>query len=177
MYPRNVWIRRKIEYHGLHIFNGKLCTLFMYGMFGLTEKLNVHNCINWVGNCIRNMYGMSGFVENLNIQNCENSTVNCVHYTCTECLYLQKNCITRTVKIQLEIVYIIYVWNVWICKKIKYAKLRKFNRKLCIARTAKIQLEIVYIIYVQNVWICRKIEYAELRKFNKKLCTLYALNV
>ena len=131
MYPRNVWIRRKIEYHGLHIFNGKLCTLFMYGMFGLTEKLNVHNCINWMGNCIRNMYGMSGFVENLNIQNCENSTVNCVHYTCTECLYLQKNCITRTVKIQLEIVYIIYVWNVWICRKIEYAELRKFNKKLC----------------------------------------------
>ena len=55
-------------------------------MSGLAEKLNVHNCVIWTGNCISNMYEMSGFAENLNIQNCKNSTVNCVHYTCTECL-------------------------------------------------------------------------------------------
>ena len=60
-------------------------------MSGLAEKLNVHNCVIWTGNCISNMYEMSGFAENLNIQNCKNSTVNCVHYTCTEYLYLQKN--------------------------------------------------------------------------------------
>ena len=81
-------------------------------MSGLAEKLNVHNCIIWMGNCISNMYEMSGFAENLNIQNCKNSTVNCVHYTCTEYLYLQKNCTARTAKIQQEIVYIKYIRNV-----------------------------------------------------------------
>ena len=55
----------KIEYPELRKFDGKLCTLYMYGMFGFAEKLN--------------------------IQNCENSTANFVHYICTECLDLQKN--------------------------------------------------------------------------------------
>ena len=50
---------------------------------------------------------MSGFAENLNIQNCENSTRNCVHFIRTECLYLQRNLISRTAKIEQEIVYII----------------------------------------------------------------------
>ena len=70
LYARNVWISRKIEYLLLHIFNGKLCTLYMYGM--------------------------SGFAEKLNIQNCENSSENCVNYICTECLDLQKNWMSRT---------------------------------------------------------------------------------
>jgi len=39
-----------------------------------------------------------------------------------------------------------YVWNVWICREIKYTKLRKFNRKLC-------------TLYVRIVWIWREIEY------------------
>ena len=38
---------------------------------------------------------------------------------------------SRTAKIHREIVYIIYVRNVWIGKKIEYPELRKFNEKLC----------------------------------------------
>ena len=56
--------------------------------------------------------------------------------------------------------YIIYVLNVWICRKIEYPELRKLNKKLC-------------TLYAQNVWISRKIEYPELHIFNRKLCTLY----
>ena len=105
IYVRYVWISKKIEYPKLHIFNGKLCTSYMYRM--------------------------TGFVEKLNIQRVKNSTGNCVHYICTECLDLQKNWISRTAKIQWEIVYGIYVRNVWICCKIEYPELRKFNGKLC----------------------------------------------
>ena len=50
---------------------------------------------------------MSGFTENLNIQNCENSMGNCVHFIRSECLDLQRNSISKTAKIELEIVYII----------------------------------------------------------------------
>ena len=106
IYVRYVWISKKIEYPKLHIFNGKLCMLYINGMDGLEEKLN--------------------------IQRVKNSTGNCVHYICTECLDLQKNWISRTAKIQWEIVYGIYVRNVWICCKIEYPELRKFNGKLCI---------------------------------------------
>ena len=77
------------------------------------------------------MCGTQGFAENLNVQNCKNSTANCVHYIFTECLSLQKIWLSRTVKIQLEIVYTIYVRNVSICRKILYPELRKFNGKLC----------------------------------------------
>ena len=105
MYARNIWICRKIQYLELRKFNEKLCTLYMYRM--------------------------SGFAENLNVQNCKNSTANCVHYIFTECLSLQKIWLSRTVKIQLEIVYTIYVRNVSICRKILYPELRKFNGKLC----------------------------------------------
>ena len=62
--------------------------------------------------------------------------------------------------IQWEIVYIIYVWNVWISQKIQYLELLKFNGKLC-------------TLFVQNVWISKKIEYPEMRIFNEKLCTVY----
>ena len=54
---------------------------------------------------------MSGFAKKLNIQNYENSTGNCIHYM-YECLDLQKNWISRTPKIQREIVHIIYVQHV-----------------------------------------------------------------
>ena len=74
---------------------------------------------------------MSGFAENLNVQNSKNSSGNCVHYICTECLDLQKNWISRDVKIQRKIVYVIYVQNVCISKKIECPELRKFNGKLC----------------------------------------------
>ena len=65
IYVWNMWFCRKIEYPELRKFDGKLCTLYMYGM--------------------------SGFAEKLNIQNCENSMANFVHYICTECSDLQKN--------------------------------------------------------------------------------------
>ena len=76
------------------------------------------------------MYGICGFVEKLNIQNCENLTENYVDYICTECLDLHKNWISKTARIQRQILYIIYVQNVRICKKIEYPKLWKFNGKL-----------------------------------------------
>ena len=60
IYVRNVCIYRKIECPKVRKFIGKLCTLYVYKMFGLEKKLNV--------------------------QCCENSTENCVHYICTECL-------------------------------------------------------------------------------------------
>ena len=104
IYVQNDWICRKIEYLESQKFNGKLCIL--------------------------NMFGMSGFAEKLNIQSYENSTKIYVRYTCTECLDLQKNWISTTAKIQLQILYIIYVQNVWICEKVEYRKLRKYNRKL-----------------------------------------------
>ena len=101
----NVWVCKKIEYPEKQKFNGKLCTLYMYGMSVFVEKLNIHNC--------------------------KNSKGNCLHYICTEGLDLQKNWSSRTAKIQQKIVDIIYVRKVWICKKIEYPELRKFNTKMC----------------------------------------------
>ena len=106
------------------------------------------------------MYKLARFEEKLNIQSCKNSTENCVRYICTECLDYQKNWMSKAAKIQRKIVYVIYVPNVWMSKKIECPKLRKLIRKLC-------------TLYVWNVWICRKILYPKLRKFNGKLCTLY----
>ena len=100
---------------------------------------------------------MSKFAKKLNIPNSENSTGICVHYLCTacldlqknsksktveiqfeivyntstECLHLKKNCTSKTVKIRQKIVYIIFVQNVWICRKIDCLELRKLNGKLC----------------------------------------------
>ena len=105
IYVQNDWICRKIEYPEGQKFNGKLCTLYMHVM--------------------------SGFAKKLNIQNCENSTGNCVHYICTEWPDLKKNWISRAAKIQRKIVYVIYVRNVWIIKKIECPELQKFNGKLC----------------------------------------------
>ena len=124
IYVRKVWIFRKIEYPELRKFNGKWCTLYLYGT--------------------------SGFAEKLNIQNCKNSTRNCLHYICTEGLDFQKNWISRTAK-----------RNGWICKKIEYLKLRKFNGKLG-------------MLYVYGIsrW-AKKFEYPKLRTCKGKLCTLY----
>ena len=160
-YVWNVWLERKIEYPELRKFDGKLCTLYMYGM--------------------------SGFVAKLNIQNYENLTANFVHYICTECLDLQKNWISRTAKFQWEIVYIIYVRKVWICRKIEYPELRKFKGKLCtlymyvtsgFSKKLNIQncensTENCVHYICTECKILRKIEYQELQKFNGKLCTLY----
>ena len=85
-----------------------------------------------MGNYVNYIYGLFGFAEKLNIQNCVNSTRNCVLDVCI----------------------------FWICRKIEYPELRKFNGKLC-------------ILDVWIVWIWRKIEYPELRKFNAKFCALY----
>ena len=78
------------------------------------------------------MYEMSGLVEKSYIQNCVNSTVNWVQYICTKRLDLLKYWISKTTKIQREIVHIIHVRNDWICRKIEYPVGRKFNGKLCI---------------------------------------------
>ena len=67
---------------------------------------------------------------------------------------------SRTAKIHREIAHIMYVRNVWICRKIEYPELRKLNMKLC-------------TLYARNVWISRKIEYLLLHLFNGKLCILY----
>ena len=104
IYVWNGWIWRKIEYLELQKFKGKLCTSYMHRL--------------------------TGFAEKLNIQRLKNLTGNCVHYICTEGLDFQKNWISRTAKIQREMVYIIYVRNIWICWKIEYPKLQKFNKKL-----------------------------------------------
>ena len=132
----------------------------MYEMFELAKKSNDQNCVNSKANCLHYMYRMSGCVEKLNIQNRENSTGNWVHYICMEWLELLKNWISKAAKIQRKFVYVIYVRNVWISKKIECPKLRKFKGKL-------------YTLYVHNVWMCRKSEYPEQPKFNRKFCTLY----
>ena len=117
LYVRNVWICRKILYLELHKFYGKLCTLYMSRTFG--------------------------FDEILNIQNYENSTGNCVHYIWKELQDLQKNWISRGSKIQRQIVYVIYVRNVWICIEIECPEHHKFNEKL-------------FTLYIRNISICRR---------------------
>ena len=71
IYIRNVWICRKIESPELRKFNGRLFTLYMYGISGFAEKLNIQHRGNSTGNCVRYMYGMSGFAEKLNVQTTE----------------------------------------------------------------------------------------------------------
>ena len=53
-------------------------TLYMYGMSGFAEKLNILKYINSTGNYLHYMYGISGFADKLKIQNSVNSTGNCV---------------------------------------------------------------------------------------------------
>ena len=72
----------------------------------------------------------------------------------------EEKLIAIAAQIKREIVYIIYVRPVQICRKIKSPKQQKFNLKLC-------------TIHVRNIWICRKIEPTKLRKFDRKFCTLY----
>ena len=103
----------------------------MFGMSRFAKKFNIQNCEYWTGNCVHYMHGMSGLAEKLNIPNYIYSMGNCVHYIHTKYLNLQKNWISRTTKIQWEIVYNMFVRNVRICWKIKYPKLRKFIEKLC----------------------------------------------
>ena len=55
----------KIEYPELRKFNGNLYKLYMYGMVGFAEKLNVQNCINSTENCVHYTHEMYGFEEKL----------------------------------------------------------------------------------------------------------------
>ena len=49
---RNVWFCGEIEYPKFRKFNGKLWTLYMYGMSGFADKLKFQNCVNSTGNCV-----------------------------------------------------------------------------------------------------------------------------
>ena len=57
----------------------------MYGLLAFAERLNIQNCLNSTGNCVRCMYEMSEFIEKLNsadtlnAQNRVNPMRNCVH--------------------------------------------------------------------------------------------------
>ena len=81
----------KTESPELRKFNGKFFTLYMYGIFGFAEILNIQNWGNSTGNCVRYMHVMSRFAKKLNVQNCINSKEICVNYIFTECLDLRKN--------------------------------------------------------------------------------------
>ena len=91
IHVQNVWIGKKIECPLLRKCNKKLCMLYIYGMSGLAKKLNAQNC-------------------KLNRKLCT--------------LYVRKVWICRKIqypelrKYKREIVYVIYVQNVWISKKI-----------------------------------------------------------
>ena len=61
----------KIEYPELRKFNGKLYTLYIYGMVGFVEKLNVQNYGNSTKNYVHYSYEMSGFAEKLNVETAE----------------------------------------------------------------------------------------------------------
>ena len=76
---QNVWFCEEIEYPKFRKFSGKLCTLYMYGLSGFAEKLNILKYINSMGNYVHYTYGMSGFADKLKIWMSVNSTENCVH--------------------------------------------------------------------------------------------------
>ena len=84
----------EIDYQKFWKFSGILCTLYMYGMFGFEEKLNIQKRVNSTGNCVHYMYRISGFAEKLNVKNFVNSARKYVHYICTEYLDLQRNWIS-----------------------------------------------------------------------------------
>ena len=56
-----------------------MCTLYLYGISGFVEKLNILKYLNSTGNYVLYMYWMSGFADQLKIQNRVNSKGNCVH--------------------------------------------------------------------------------------------------
>ena len=65
IYVQNMWIFKKIEHPKLHKFDRKLCTLYLYKMFGFAKKLIVQNCANSAVNCVHQMYETFGFAEKL----------------------------------------------------------------------------------------------------------------
>ena len=56
-----------------------MCALYMDGISGFVDKLNIFKYINSTGNYVHYKYGMFGFADKLKIQNNVNSTRNCVH--------------------------------------------------------------------------------------------------
>ena len=72
--------------------DGKLCTLYTYGMSGYAKKLNIQNSVSWMGNYAHNMYEMSGYVGKIEYP---------------ELLKFNKKLCT------------LYVRNVWISRKIE----------------------------------------------------------
>ena len=120
----------KIECPEQRKFDRKLCISNVRNVW-ICREMEYPECENWNGNYVHYMHGMSGLAEKLNISYCIYSMGNFVYYICMEHLDLQKNWISRTTKIEREIVYNIYVRNVRICWKIKYLELRKFIGKLC----------------------------------------------
>ena len=91
-------------------------------MSGFAEKLNVRNYVNSTKNCVHYTFEMSGFEEKLIVQSCTNSMGNSVHYKYKMSGFVEKLNV-QTVEIQQEIVYIIYVRNGWICRKIDFPEL------------------------------------------------------
>ena len=55
-----------------------MCALYMHGISGFAEKLNILKFINSTGNYVHYMDGMFGFADKLKILNSENSMGNSV---------------------------------------------------------------------------------------------------
>ena len=120
IFVQNVWIFWKINYLELCKFNGKLCTLNVRNVRICREiehpelrKINKKFCTLY-------LHGISGFAEKLNVQTMENKR-EIVYIICTEWLDLQRNWISRIVKIQRAIMYIIctecLVWQInWLSR-------------------------------------------------------------
>ena len=154
LYVRNVWICEEIEHPELHKFYGKLCTLYVRNVW-IWRKIDCPELRKFNGNCVHYTYEMSRFAEKLNV---------------------------KTAEIQREIVYRIYVQNVWICKRNWISRTLKIQREIvynnCIhyickewldlqknwmSRTAEIQREILYVtctecLNLQKNWISRALK-------------------
>ena len=87
-----------------------------------------------MGNCVHYMYKFSRFVEKLNIQNCINLMGNCIR--CTDCWICKKIEYSELCKF-ISKLWTIYVRIVLIyreyefCGYVESTELRKSNWKLC----------------------------------------------
>ena len=86
-------------------------------MLGSAEKLHILICINSTGNCVHYLCTACLDLQKNSKSKIAEIQVEIVSNTRTECLDLQENCTSKTVKIRQKIVYIIFVQNVWICRK------------------------------------------------------------
>jgi len=78
----NVWNLRfhgEIEYPKFRKFSEKLPALYMCGISGFVEKLNILKYTNSMGDYVYYTYGMWGFADKLKIRNSLNLTGNSVH--------------------------------------------------------------------------------------------------